>query len=133
MFDRIHQWTYPDLALPTWLYLSRNGSPHIGYQICGHTVVHSTLLLSFQGLCACVLNRSVVSVQLFVTPWTVAHQAPLCMEFSQARILEWFAISSYRGGLPDLGIEFMSSTLAGGFFTTEFFTTWKALSVSRTL
>ena len=32
-------------------------------------------------------------VQLFVTPWTVAQQAPLSMGFSQARILEWVAIS----------------------------------------
>ena len=28
-----------------------------------------------------------------VTPWTIVHQAPLLMEFSQARILEWVAIS----------------------------------------
>ena len=32
----------------------------------------------------CVLSR----VRLFVTPWTVAHQAPLTMGFFQARILE---------------------------------------------
>ena len=40
-----------------------------------------------------VLNR----VQLFVTPGTVAHQAPLCVGFSQARILEWVAISFSTG------------------------------------
>ena len=28
-----------------------------------------------------------------LTPWTVACQAPLSMGFSQARILEWVAIS----------------------------------------
>ena len=27
-------------------------------------------------------------VQFFVTPWAVAHQAPLSMEIFQARILE---------------------------------------------
>ena len=32
-------------------------------------------------------------VQLFATLWTVAYQAPLSMGFSQARILEWVAIS----------------------------------------
>ena len=32
-------------------------------------------------------------VRLFVTPWTVAYQAPLSMIFFQARILEWVAIS----------------------------------------
>ena len=40
----------------------------------------------------CVLSR----VQLFATPWTVAHQA-LSMEFSRWEILEWVAISSSRG------------------------------------
>ena len=33
----------------------------------------------------------------FVTPWTVAHQAPLSMGISQTRILEWVAISFSRG------------------------------------
>ena len=36
-------------------------------------------------------------VRFFATPWTVAHQAPLSMGFSQARVLEWAAISSSRG------------------------------------
>ena len=36
-------------------------------------------------------------VQLFVTLWTVAHQAPLSMEILQARILEWVAMPSSRG------------------------------------
>ena len=36
-------------------------------------------------------------VQLFVTLWTVAHQAPLIMEICQARILEWVA-TSFSGG-----------------------------------
>ena len=47
-----------------------------------------------------VLPRLVVQslshVQLFVTPWTVAHQALLSMGF-QARVLEWVAISFSRG------------------------------------
>ena len=34
----------------------------------------------------------------FVTPWNVARQVPLSIEFSiQARILEWVAISFSRG------------------------------------
>ena len=36
-------------------------------------------------------------VQLFVTLWTVALQAPLSMGFFQVRILEQVAISSSRG------------------------------------
>ena len=39
-------------------------------------------------------------------------------EISQARILEWVAISFFRD-LPDPGIEPASPVLAGGFFTTE--------------
>ena len=60
-------------------------------------------------------------VWLFATPWTVAHQAPLSLDFFQARILEWVAISSSKGSsLP--GIRFaspMAPALAGRFFTTE--------------
>ena len=36
-------------------------------------------------------------VWLFVTPWTVACQAPLSMGILQARILEWVAMPSSRG------------------------------------
>ena len=44
-----------------------------------------------------VPELSVSCVRLFVTPWSVARQAPLSMEFFQARILEQVAISSFRG------------------------------------
>jgi len=40
------------------------------------------------------------------------------MEISQARILQWAAISSFRD-LPDSGIKHTSPALAGRFFTTE--------------
>ena len=36
-------------------------------------------------------------VWLFVTPWTIACQAPLFVKFFRARILEWVAISSSKG------------------------------------
>ena len=45
-------------------------------------------------------SRSVVTDS--VTPWTVACQAPLSMEFSRTRILEWVAFPSPR----DLHIDF---------------------------
>ena len=38
---------------------------------------------------------------------------------SQARILDWLAISFSRGGLSDPGMEPTSPALAGEFFTTE--------------
>jgi len=65
--------------------------------------------------CASVLSR----VKLFVTLWTVARQALLSMEFSQARILEWVAIS-YSGGssLPRYQtLVSCVSCIASGFFT----------------
>ena len=50
-------------------------------------------------VCVCSHTRSqaLSRVWLFVTPWTVACQAPLSMEILQARILECVAISYYRG------------------------------------
>ena len=36
-------------------------------------------------------------LQLFVTPWTVAHQAPLSKGILQATVLEWVAMPSARG------------------------------------
>ena len=54
----------------------------------------------------------------FVTPWTITCQVPFVHEISQARILEWFAISSPED-LFDQGNEPTSPALAGGFFTTE--------------
>ena len=56
-----------------------------------------------------------------MTPWTVAHQAPLCMRFSRQEY--WSGLPCPPPGhLPDPGIEpasFASSALADGFFTTE--------------
>ena len=43
-------------------------------------------------------------VQLFVTPWTIAHQAPLSMEFSRQEYWSGLPFLS-PGGLPHPGIE----------------------------
>ena len=51
-------------------------------------------------VCVCVGGGGWLSpfspVRLFVTPWTVAHQAPLSMGILQARVLEWGAMPSSR-------------------------------------
>ena len=52
------------------------------------------------------------------TPWTVAHQAPLSMGCSRQEILEWVAISFFRGSARPKD-RTTSPALAGGFFTTE--------------
>ena len=65
----------------------------------------------------CVLNR----VQLFATPWTVAHQAPLSMEFFRQEYWSGLPFPT-PGDLLDPGIKPMSLgslALAGRFFTTS--------------
>ena len=53
-----------------------------------------------------------------MTPWTVAHQAPLSMGFPRQE--HWTVLpSSSPGDLPDPGIELVSPALAGGCFTPE--------------
>ena len=56
-------------------------------------------------------------VQLFATPWTVAHQAPLSMGFSRQ---EYWSEKPFPspGDLRSPGVETMFPTLTGGFFTT---------------
>ena len=67
----------------------------------------------------CVHAQSFSRVQLFGTPWTVANQAPLSIEFSGVRLL----FPTPRG-LPNPGIELKYPALAGGFFTIS--TTWES-------
>ena len=55
---------------------------------------------------SCVLNRF-SHVRLFVTPWTVAHQAPLSMGFSRQEYWSGLPLPS-PGDLPDSGIELVS-------------------------
>ena len=67
-------------------------------------------------------------VRLFVTLWTVGHQAPLSMGFPR---------QEYRSGLPfpapgdllDPGIK--PTSLVSPALTGRFFTTWEALMVYR--
>ena len=53
-------------------------------------------------------------VQLFVTLWTVACQAPLSMEFSRQEYWSGVPFPS-PGDLPDPGIEPRSSALQADF------------------
>ena len=67
-----------------------------------------------------------IHVQLFVTLWTVAHQAPLSKGFSRQEY--WSGLPCPPpGDLPDPGTEPkspMPPALAGGFFIAS--TTWEA-------
>jgi len=66
--------------------------------------------------CACAQLLS--HIWLFVTPWTLAYQAPLSMGFSRQ---EYWSRLPFPppGDLPNPGTERAFPALAGGFFTTE--------------
>ena len=67
-----------------------------------------------------VCASSVVS-DSFEIPWTVAHQAPLSVEFPRQEYWSGLPFPT-PGDLPNPGIEPaspVSPALAGGFFTTE--------------
>ena len=66
-----------------------------------------------RGLCAVLVAQR---VWLFVTLWTITHQAPLSMGILQARILEWVAMPSSRGS-SQARDQTQVSRIAGGFFT----------------
>ena len=103
------------------------GLQRVGHDCC--TTTNSEILLSHFGVAytglLCMCAQSVRHVPLFVTPWTLACQAPLSMRFSRQEC--WSGLPSPSPqDLPDPRIEpmsFMSPALAGGFFTT--ITTWE--------
>ena len=70
----------------------------------------------YQRVCA----HSLGHVQLFATPWNVARQASLSMEFSRQEYWSGFPFP-IAGDLPNRGVKPMSlesPLLAGIFFTT---------------
>ena len=75
---------------------------------------------------ACVLSPF-GRVQLFVTLWTVARQAPLSMGFSWQEYWSGLLLCPLPGHLSDPEMELAPLTfpaLAGRFFTTS--ATWEA-------
>ena len=91
-------------------------SPPVSQSLCTAYFLSSTYF---------VLSR-VSRVQLFVTPWTVAHQAPRSMGFSRQEYWSRLPFPP-SGDLPDLGTEPESLTnpaLAGSSFTKS--ATWEA-------
>ena len=70
-------------------------------------------------VCVCVCAQSLSCIQLFVTPWTVAHQAPLSMGLSWQEY--WSGMPLPPPGDPcDPGIKPAScgTCIAGGWFAT---------------
>ena len=71
-------------------------------------------------------------VQLFATPWAIAHQAPVSLGFSRQEYWSGLPLPS-PGDIPNPGIKpasLMSPALAGRFFTTS--ATWEAPFVQGT-
>ena len=54
----------------------------------------------------------------FMTPWTVAHEAPLSLGFSRQEYWSELPLPAV-GDLPDPGTKPTSPVLAGGFFTAK--------------
>ena len=84
------------------------------------------ILLVFMDL----LYITCVMLQLcavFETLWTIAHQAPMPMKFSDQEYWSGLPESSSRGSFqPRIEpTSLMSSALTGGFFITS--TTWEAI------
>ena len=66
----------------------------------------------------CSEVSSLSRVQLFATPWTVAHQAPPSMGFSRQEYWSGLPFPS-PGELPDPGIESGSPALRAGTLPSE--------------
>ena len=62
--------------------------------------------------------KSLRSIQLFVTPWTVARQAPLSMGFSRQEYWSGLPFPS-PGDLPNPGIEPGSPALQADALSSE--------------
>ena len=65
-----------------------------------------------------LIVQSLSCVRLFVTPWTVAHQAPPSMGFSSQQYWSGLSFPS-PGDLPDPGIEPRSPDLQADALTSE--------------
>ena len=71
----------------------------------------------FYSLASLMLECILSCVQLFATPWTIARQAPLSMEFPRQEYWSGLPFPP-PGDLHDSGIESAASALATRFFTT---------------
>ena len=86
--------------------------PDPGISACGPSALSFN---PFTEVFAVVYSLS--HVRLFVTPGTVACQAPLSMGFPSQEYWSGLLFPS-PGDLPDPGVEHRSLASAGGFFTT---------------
>ena len=97
-----------------------SSSPHVP-QVGVHKAFSKTTSHCFFNFPhACMHAQLLIHVRLSVTPWAVAHQAPLSMEFSRQEYWSGLPFPT-PGDLPHPGTEsksLASPALVGRFFTT---------------
>ena len=84
---------------------------------CGQDTNHCHFII-YRHVCIVSGAQLLSGIRLCAILWTVAHQAPLSMEFSRQEYWSGLLFSP-PGDLPDPGIEPSSPQLAGRFFTAE--------------
>ena len=85
-------------------------------KFCKHTIIRDNMLSHCPlALCVCVL---VGQLWQFVTPWTVALQPPLSMEFSRKEYWSGLPVP-FPGYLPKPGIEHGSPALQTDSLSSE--------------
>ena len=72
-----------NFAFVYWMRTSRNKIRNTYTHIQTHTYAKTMIVLWLKETLVCVRIQLRGHVQLFATPWTVAHQAPWSMEFSR--------------------------------------------------
>ena len=87
-------------------------------QICLLLKVFDLVILILSFYLGKVKVKSFSHVRLFATPWTVAHQAPLSMEFSRQEYWSGVPFPSPED-LPNTGIEPGSPTLQADTLPSE--------------
>ena len=80
--------------------------------------VYIYIYIYIYSVCVCVCVSCSVHVQLFTTPWTVAHQVPLSMRFSRQEYWSGLSFPS-PGDLPAPGIEPRCPALQADSLPTE--------------
>ena len=91
---------------------------HYLYSFWTYYLQNIVFFSTYCAYCACVRARMLSCfsrVQLFVIPWTVAHRAPLFMEFARQEYWSGYPFLSPRN-LPNPGIKVGSPALQAGFF-----------------
>ena len=107
-------WNSPDKntgvgchALLQGIFLTQGSYPHLLWclpALAGRFFTTSTIWRVLKTRYKWIQVQSLIRVWLFATPWTVAYQAPLSMEFSRQEYWSGLPLPS-PGDLPNPGVE----------------------------